>query len=113
LFPGREVPAFVEPIVVDELGIGPLRPTPRHRIDLVWKDTHCNRDSNVLRGNKTQLVLPIQARRRDRRVGQPIVGDVVEHIVSRQALGLTVKDTRDELVAAYVMVNYPGGQADG
>jgi hypothetical protein len=107
------VTAFVEPVVMDELGIGPLRPTPRHRIDLVWKDTHCNRDSNVLRGNETQLVLPIQARRRDCRVGQPIVGDVVEDVVTCQALGSTIEDARNELVAAYVMVEDPGGQTDG
>src|SRR4249919_680918 len=98
---------------MDELGIRSLCPTPRHRVDLVWKDTHCNRDSDVLRGNETQLVLPIQARRGHRRVRQPVERDVVEDVVSRQAFGSTIKDACNELVAAYVMVKYPGGQADG
>ncbi len=37
--------------------------------------------------------------------------DVVEDIVSRQALGLTVEHARDERQAARVVVEYPGGQA--
>src|SRR5206468_90591 len=40
LLPGREVAAFVELVVVDEVGIRPLRPAPRRRVELVGKDAH-------------------------------------------------------------------------
>ena len=62
---------------------------------------------------KAKLVFPIETSRRNRRVRQPVERDVVEDIVSRQALGLPVKDACDELVAARVVVEHPGGQADG
>jgi hypothetical protein len=109
LFPGRKVPAFVELVVMDELGIRSLCPAPRHSIDLIREHAHGNRDRNVLRGKKGQLVLPVQTNRRNSRGRQPIEGDVVEDVVSRQALGLTIKDAFNEFVAAYVMVKYPGG----
>ena len=48
----------------------------------------------------------------NRRVGQPGERDVVEDVVSRQALGLAREAARDELVAADVMVQEPGGEAD-
>ena len=35
LLPGRKVPALVDLVVVDEIGIGLLRPTLRHLIELV------------------------------------------------------------------------------
>ena len=43
---------------------------------------------------------PIEASRRDPRVRQPVERDVVEDVVSRQALLLAVEDARDELIAA-------------
>ena len=43
---------------------------------------------------------------------QPIKCNVVEHIVARQALRLPGKVPRDERVAAGIMVEDPGGQAD-
>src|SRR5215813_10959806 len=48
LFPGCEVATLVDLVVVDELGICLLRPTPRERIELVREDTHGNRDSHPL-----------------------------------------------------------------
>src|SRR5438132_7781632 len=68
LLPRREVAALVELVVMDELGIGALRPAPRGRIDLVWKDAHGNRDGDVFRGEKIELAFPIETSRRDRRV---------------------------------------------
>ena len=47
LFPGREVPAFVELVVVDEFGIRPLRPAPRGWIEFVREDAHGNRDGDA------------------------------------------------------------------
>src|SRR5882672_12493658 len=40
LLPGRKVAAFVELVVMDEVGIRPLRPTPRSRVDLVGESAH-------------------------------------------------------------------------
>src|SRR5882672_9747404 len=53
LFPGREVTAFVELVVVDELGKRPLRPTARGLVELVWKGAY-----DVLDVEKRQLVFP-------------------------------------------------------
>ncbi len=100
LFPRREVAAFVELVVMDELGIRPLCPTPRGCIDLVWKNAYGYGDGDVFRGEKGKLAFPIQTSRRDRRVRQPVERDVVEDVVSRKALSLTVEDARDERVAA-------------
>ena len=62
---------------------------------------------------KRQLVLPVETSRGDRRVRQPVERDVVEDVVAREALGLPVEDAGDQLVAARVVVEDPGGQADG
>src|SRR6266404_7725788 len=97
---------------MDEFGVRPLCPTPRGGVDLIWKDADGNRDGDVLRGEKVKLVFPIQTSRRDRRVRQPVEGDVVEDIISRKPLGLTVKDACDERLTACVVVEYPGHQAD-
>ena len=112
LLPGREVTALVELVVVDELGIRLLRPAPRGLIELVGKGAHGDRDGDALRREEGELALPVEARRRDRRVRQPVERDVVEDVVARQALGLPVEDARDERVAARVVVEHPGGQAD-
>jgi hypothetical protein len=63
LLPGRKVPAFVELVVVDEVGIGPLGPTPRGLIELVRKGAHGHRDRDTFRGEKGQLAFPIQTSR--------------------------------------------------
>ena len=104
--------AFVELVVVDELGIRALRPTSRGWVDLVGKDAHGNGNADVFRGEKGELVLLIQPSRRDPRVGQPVERDVVEDVVAREALGLTVEDARYQRVAARVVVENPGGEAD-
>src|ERR1700722_1239441 len=86
LLPSRKVSAFVELVIVDELWIGSLSPTPRGLIKLVRKGAHGHRDDNLLRGEKVQLVFPIQTSRRNRRVGKPVERDVVEDVVSGEAL---------------------------
>ena len=85
----------------------------RRCIDLVREDAHGDRDRDVLDGEERQLVLPVEARRGDRRVRQPVERDVVEDVVAREALGLSVEDAGDELVAAHVVVEHPGREADG
>ncbi len=41
-----------------------------------------------------------------------VMRDVVEDVVAREALGLSVEDARDELVAARVVIEEIGRQAD-
>src|ERR1700679_3221266 len=48
LLPGGKVAAPVELVVVDEPGIGPLRPTTRRRIDFVWEDADGDWDFHAL-----------------------------------------------------------------
>src|SRR5215204_6346871 len=91
------MPAFVELVVMDEFGIGLLCPTPRHLIELVRKDAHRYRDGDALRGEEVELVFPIETSRRDSRVRQPVMGDVVEDVVSGQSfLGPIDEDARDQ-----------------
>src|SRR5579883_3486826 len=113
LLPRGKVTTFFDPVIVNEFGICLLCPTLWSGINLIWKDTHGNRDGDVFRLKKGKLVFPIQTRRSDRRVGQPVKRDVVEDVISRQSLRLSVKDAGDERVAARVVVKYPGGQSDG
>jgi hypothetical protein len=82
-------------------------------IKLVRKGAHGNRDGHALWGEKGELVFPIQSSRGDRSVRQPVERDVVEDVVPREALRLTVEHACDEPVTAGVVVQYPGGQADG
>src|SRR3954470_16502150 len=99
---------------MDEPGIGPLRPAPRRRDDVVRKNAYRNRDGDVL-GAKVGLrePLPIKTSRGDRRVRQPEERGVVEYIVSRQACWLPVESTCDELQTGLVVVQHPGRHTDG
>src|SRR5215213_1628463 len=114
LFPRRKVPALVELVVMDELGIRSLGPAARGLILLVRKDAYRNRDGDVL-GSQVGLgePLPIKTSRRDRRVRQPEERGVVEHIVPGKACWLPVKSTCDQLHTNRVVVLHPGRHADG
>src|ERR1051325_2072322 len=59
LLPRREVPAFVDLVVVDELGIRLLGPAPRRLILLAWKDRHGYRDLDAFDVEKAALIFPI------------------------------------------------------
>src|SRR3712207_6733423 len=48
LFPCGEVPASVEPVVVDQLGIGPLGPAAGSFVLLAGKDADRDGDANAL-----------------------------------------------------------------
>src|ERR1700730_15654491 len=95
-FPGREVTALWESVVVDQFGIGFLCPGLRGCIDLIGKNAHGSRDRDTFRSEQAKLAFPIETSRRDRRIRQPIERDIVEDVVSRQALGLTVENACDE-----------------
>src|SRR5271170_5728480 len=91
LFPGREVAALVGLVVIDEVVIGPLGPDPRGLITLAGKGAHGRRDGNTDGVVEGELILPVQASRRDRRIRQPVQRDVVQDIVSSEsACGMSV-----------------------
>src|SRR5256714_3170007 len=99
---------------MDELWIGFFCPTPRSWIELVRKDAHGNRDGDAF-GIEIPFapILPIETGARKRRVRQPGDRDVVEDVVAREALRLSAKDARDELIAARVVIKEISRQADG
>src|SRR5438045_7552894 len=99
---------------MDKFRIRPLRPAPRSWIELVGKDAHGRRDRDAFDGEERRpLVLPIETGAGKRRVRQPGDRDVVEDVVAREALRLSVKDARDELVASRIVVKEISRQADG
>ena len=95
LLPGGEMSALRKLVVVDELGIGLLGPALRRLVDLVREGADGDRDldapdvEEAARGDLR--VVPVEARRGDRRVRQPVERDVVEDVVRRQALLLSVE----------------------
>src|ERR1700722_19726882 len=114
LLPGSEVSALGELIVVDQFRIRPLCPAPRGWIKFVREDAHGDRDGDAL-GVEIPFakIFPVETGAGKRRVRQPGDRDVVEDVVAREALGLTLKDARDQLVAAQVVIEEIRGQADG
>src|SRR5215831_7344345 len=94
LFPGGEVAAFGHLVVVDQLRIGLLCPAPRRLIKLIGEGAHGDRNLDapgVEEASRGMVrVVPVEARRGDRGVGQPVERDVVEDVVPRQALRLPV-----------------------
>ena len=111
--------ALVDFVEVDEVGVGLLCPAARRLILLAGKDGDGNRDGHALHVEKATFVLPVKARRRDPRVRQPVQRDVVEDLVTRQfargARGSVQSrdDCRGGLAVGVVVVEKPGGQADG
>ena len=91
---------------MDQFGICPLCPAPRSWIESVREDADGNRDGDALGIEKPEFapILPIETGVRKRRVRQPGDRDVVEDVVAREALRLSVKDVRDQLVAARVVI---------
>jgi len=67
------VAAFGELVVMDELGIRALRPTPRGWIELVRKGAHGNRGGDAFGIEKPEFtpILPIETGARKRSVRQP------------------------------------------
>ena len=86
---------------------------------LARKDAHSDRDGDTLGVEEATLVFPIETRRRDPRVRQPIKRDVVEDLLTRQfargARGPVQSryDRRGRLAVSIIVVEKPSGQADG
>ena len=75
--------ALVELVVMDEFGIRPLCPAARGRIDFVGEGAHGDRDRDApdveeASSRRNLRGVPVEARRGDRGVRQPIERDVVE-----------------------------------
>jgi hypothetical protein len=95
--------------VVNQFGIGSLCPAPRGCIELIGKDALGSRDRDTFRGKEGQLAFPLETSKKDRCIRQPVARAVVEDVVSRQALGLTIEDTCEECLTVRVVVEDPGG----
>src|SRR3979490_2966925 len=100
---------------MDEFGIRPLCPAPRGWIEFVREDAHGNRDGDAFGIEIPEFapILPIETGARKRRVRQPGDRDVVEDVVAREALRLSVEDACDQLVAARIVIKEISRQADG
>ena len=85
------MPAFVELVVVYEFGIRLLRPASRHSIDLVREEADGNRDRDIFDVEVAALVFPVETSRRNARVRQPIVRNIVEYVVSCKTFRNSVK----------------------
>ncbi len=88
--------AFGEPVVVDEFGVRALCPTTRRLVDLIGERAHGNWDLDASDVEETSsgrdlCSVPIEARRRDRSVRQPVKRDVVENVVTRKPLRLSIE----------------------
>ena len=104
--------AFGELVVVDELHIRLLRPALRRLINFFRKRAHADRKldpSRVEEAACRQIMphVPVETRRRDRGIRQPIERDVVENVVAAQPFRLAVENAGDHLVAANVVIKYP------
>ena len=86
--------AFLHLVVMDEFGKRPLCPAPRGWIEFVREDAHCNRNGDAFGIEIPDFapILPVETGARKRRVRQPGERDVVEDVVAREALGLSLKD---------------------
>src|SRR5258706_15233012 len=99
---------------MDQLGKRAFCPAPRGWIEFVREDAHSNRDGDAF-GIEIPFapIFPVETSARKRRVRQPGDRDVVEDVIARKALGLSVKDARDELIAARVVIEEISRKADG
>src|SRR5215510_4808659 len=115
LLPGSEVAALGELVVVDELRVRPLRPSLRSGVDLLGKDAHADGDLDTPGVEEAALrhppEFPVEPGRGDRGVREPVVRDVVEDVVTGEALRLAVETAGDYVVTLRVMVENPGRQA--
>src|SRR5215212_8351139 len=119
LLPGGEVTTLVDLVEIDQVGVSLLGPAARGLILLAGKDAHGNWNGDALGVEKATPIFPIQTRRRDPRVRQPVKRDVVEDLLPRQftrgARGPAQSrdDRRGRLAVSIIVVEKPGSQADG
>ena len=115
MFKRGKVSTFVELVVMDQFGIRLLCPAPRDWIEFVREDAHGNRDGDAFGIEIPEFapILPIETGAGKRRVRQLGDRDVVEDVVAREAFGFSLKDARDQLIAAHVVIKEISRQAHG
>src|SRR5438309_9993949 len=85
LFPGCEVAASVDLVVMDEVvRVGALGPAPRCLVQLVREHADGERDRDLLGVEEVRFVLPVETGRGYPGVGQPVERDVVKQVVPRE-----------------------------
>src|SRR5262245_10730082 len=103
---------------MNQTWIGPFRPTPRRLVLLPRKDAYGDRNGDALGVEEASVIFPIQARRRDPRIRQPVERDVVKDLVPREfACGArrSVKSRGEgggRLAAPVAVIQEPGGEPD-
>ena len=115
LLPGGEVPAAVDLVVVDEVGVRLLRPAPRRLEELVGEDAHGHRDGDVPDVGEAAVpqVLPVRLRGET-----PVFVSQNMVMLSRSRLGSgrprprPRRRERSASVADRVVVEHVGRQAD-
>jgi len=119
LFPGREVPALLRHVVVNEVVVRALHPVLRRLEDLVGKHRVGDGERQVRRRilerrSSALCLLPVNPRGRRRGVRQPVQRDVVDDMVAGEvARRLSVEEgVGDLLVAVRVVVEHPGGETE-
>src|SRR5215203_6763064 len=113
------MPTLRDLVVINKFWISALCPAPRGFILLAGKDRHRHRNGDAFCVEEPALVFPIQARRRDTGVCQPVKRDVVEYLVTRQltsCAGRSVESRSDgggRLAIGVIVIEKPGSEADG
>jgi hypothetical protein len=119
LFPGGEVAAAVQAVVVDEVGrVGAFGPAAGGLIQLVGEhaDGDGDGDGDGFGVKEPGGVLPIQAGGGDPGVGQPVQGDVVQQVVAGEvALQGSLEDLGDQagLAGPIAMVSMNAARSTG
>jgi len=115
LLPGREVPAPIDLVEVDEVGVCALGPASRGLVELLREHGQRGRNGHALGVEEAIRVFVVQTSGGHPRVRQPRERDVVEHLIPRQVTdGLSGDEgAGDVQVALGVVVRDPGGQPGG
>src|SRR3954464_1609544 len=101
-------------MVVNELGVGFFGPASGRLILLAGEDGYCDRDLHTFSVEEAALVFPIETRREDPGIRQPVKRDVVENLVPRQLAGgarSAVQSRNDRgggLAVGVIVIEKPG-----
>ena len=100
VLPRREVASTRVILVVRQIWIGFFGPLSRDWGELIREVAHHDRDGDLLRieeGKRAVRVeaFPVQVSGRYSGAGQPVEGDIVENVVSRQTFFGTIEDASD------------------